>query len=100
MSMGNENIEEILEEVCKALGNIDEAKQMLNSLERTLNYMKEVLENTEETCYDNICGLFYCEGDVVSKDYLLYDLNDDLNSIVSDISRVFEIMPLFCNLKN
>ena len=32
MSMGNENIEEILEEVCKALGNIDEAKQMLNSL--------------------------------------------------------------------
>ena len=94
MSAENEN-KEIIEEVCKALGNIYEAKQMLNSLERTLNYMKKSLENTEETRYDNICGLFECEGDVVSKDYLLYDLNDDLENIVSDINRVFETMPLF-----
>ena len=35
MSAENEN-KEILEEVCKALDNIDEAKQMLNSLERTI----------------------------------------------------------------
>lgn len=94
MSAENEN-KEILSEVCKALDNIDEAKQMLSSLERTLNYMKEVLENTEETKYYNICGLFYCEGDVVNKDYLLYDLNYDLKNIVSDINRVFETMPLF-----
>ena len=94
MSAENEN-KEILEEICKALYNIYEAKQMLSSLERTLNHMKEVLENTEETRYDNICGLFECEGDVVSKDYLLYDLNDDLKNIVSDINRVFETMPLF-----
>ena len=94
MSAENEN-KEILEEVCKALDNIDEAKQMLNSLERTLKYMREVLENTEETRYDNICGLFYCEGDVVNKDYLLYDLNYDLENIVSDINIVFETMPLF-----
>ena len=80
MSAENEN-KEIIEEVCKALDNIYEAKQMLSSLERTLNYI--------------ICGLFECEGDVVSKDYLLYDLNDDLKNIVSDINRVFETMPLF-----
>ena len=94
MSAENEN-KEILSEVCKALDNIDAAKQMLNSLEFSLKYMREVLKNTEETRYDNICGLFYCEGDVVSKDYLLYDLNDDLESIVSNISKVFETMPLF-----
>ena len=94
VSVRNEN-KEILSEIYKALGNIYEAKQMLNSLEKTLNYMKEVLENTEEDRYDNICGLFYCEGDVVDKDYLLYDLNDDLKNIVSDINIVFETMPLF-----
>ena len=94
MSAENEN-KDILEEVCLALGNINEAKQMLNSLEFSLKYIKKVLENTEETKYDNICGLFYCEGDVVDKDYLLYDLNDDLKNIVSDINRVFETMPLF-----
>ena len=94
MSAENEN-KEILGEVYKALDLIDESRQLFTSLERTLKYMKEVLENTEETKYDNICGLFYCEGDVVDKDYLLYDLNDDLKNIVSNINIVFETMPLF-----
>ena len=94
MSAENEN-KEILSEVCKALGNIYEAKQMLNSLERTLKYMEKALENTKETKYYNICGLFECEGDVVNKDYLLYDLNYDLENIVSNINIVFETMTLF-----
>lgn len=94
MSAENEN-KEILGEIYKALGNIDEAKQMLNSLERTLKYMEEVLENTEEDRYDNICGLFYCEGDVVDKDYLLYDLNDDFYEVYQKINKIFEIMPFF-----
>lgn len=42
MSAENEN-KEIIEEVCKALGNIYEAKQMLNSLERTLNYLEALM---------------------------------------------------------
>ena len=46
MSMGNENIEEILEEVCKALGNIDEAKQMLNSLLGTTGIALGIVSGT------------------------------------------------------
>ena len=44
--MGNENIEEILEEVCKALGNIDEAKQMLNSLLGTTGIALGIVSGT------------------------------------------------------
>lgn len=94
MSIRNEN-KEILGEIYKALDHIDESRQLFTSLERTLRYMEEVLENTKETKYYNICGLFECEGDVVDKDYLIYDLVDDFYEVYQKINKIFEIMPFF-----
>ncbi|WP_218837280.1 hypothetical protein, partial [Helicobacter pullorum] len=91
--MKNENVE-ILKEVYIALDKVEGAKVVLRSIENTLNCMEYLLENVKEEKYSNICGLFEFEGDVVDKDYLLYDLNDKLEESIRGIEEVFETLPL------
>ena len=91
--MENEN-KEILEEVYKALDNLEGIKVILKSIENTLNCMEYILETTKEKKYENICGLFEYEGDVVDKDYLLYSLNDKLEESSNTIASIFEELPL------
>lgn len=91
--MENEN-KEILEEVYKALDKLEELKATLRPIENTLNCMEYILENVKEHKYDDICGLFEYEGDVVDKDYLLYDLNDKLEEGLNIIESIFETLPL------
>ena len=91
--MENEN-KEILEEVYKALDKLEDTKVILKSIENTLNCMEYILENAKEKKYIDICGLFEYEGDVVDKDYLLYDLNDKLEEGSNIISDIFETLPL------
>ena len=91
--MENEN-KEILEEIYKALDNLEGIKVMLKSIENTLNCMEYILENVKEKKYRDICGLFEYEGDVVDKDYLLYDLNDKLEEGSNVIASIFEELPL------
>ena len=91
--MRNEN-KEILEEVYKALDALEGIKVILKSIENTLNCMEYILENVKENKYDDICGLFEYEGDVVDKDYLLYSLNDKLEECSNTIGSIFEELPL------
>lgn len=91
--MENEN-KEILEEIYKALDKLEGTKVLLKSIENTLNCMEYILENVKEKKYRDICGLFEYEGDVVDKDYLLYDLNDKLEEGSNIISKIFEELPI------
>ena len=91
--MENEN-KEILEEIYKALDNLEGIKIVLKSIENTLNCMEYILENVKESKYRDICGLFEYEGDVVDKDYLLYSLNDKLEECSSIIDKIFEELPI------
>lgn len=91
--MKSEN-KEILEEIYKALDNLEDTKSTLKSIENTLNCIEYILENVKEKKYDDICGLFEFEGEVVDKDYLLYDLNDKLEESIRGIVEVYETLPL------
>ena len=91
--MENEN-KEILEEIYKALDKLEEFKATLRPIENTLNCMEYVLENVKEKKYDDICGLFEFEGEIIDKDYLLYDLNDKLEESIRGIEEVYETLPL------
>lgn len=91
--MENEN-KEILEEIYKALDELEDIKITLKSIENTLNCMEYILENVKESKYRDICGLFEYEGDVVDKDYLLYSLNDKLEEASYTINSIFETLPL------
>lgn len=91
--MKNENVE-ILKEVYIALDKLEELKATLRPIENTLNCMEYILENAKEKKYSDICGLFEFEGDVVDKDYLLYDLNDKLEESIRGIVEVYETLPL------
>lgn len=91
--MKNENTE-ILKEVYIALDKLEELKATLRPIENTLNCMEYILENAKEEKYSDICGLFEFEGDVVDKDYLLYDLNDKLEESIRGIVEVYETLPL------
>lgn len=91
--MENEN-KEILEEIYKALDELEGIKIVLKSIENTLNCMEYILENVKENKYRDICGLFEYEGDVVDKDYLLYSLNDKLEECSNIIDSIFEELPI------
>lgn len=91
--MKNENVE-ILKEVYLALDKLEGLKVLLKPIENTLNCMEYILENAKEHKYDDICGLFEFEGEVVDKDYLLYDLNDKLEESIRGITEVYETLPL------
>lgn len=91
--MENEN-KEILKEVYKALDNLESLKEISRSIENTLNCMEYILENVKEEKYRDICGLFEYEGEVVDKDYLLYDLNDKLEESIRGIEEVYETLPI------
>lgn len=91
--MKNENVE-ILKEVYIALDKVEELKATLRPIENTLNCMEYVPENVKEKKYDDICGLFEFEGEIIDKDYLLYNLNDKLEESIRGITEVYETLPL------
>ena len=78
--MRNENLE-ILNEVYKSFEVIGEIKEGIIALERTLNHIQEVSKESKES-----------KSSLVNKDYLINDLQDELEEANQKIYEVLKTL--------